>query len=73
MMNSRTSLKHRVDSRRELLEQRLFQIRTNAHAGVRDERTRLREKLSDLDRTLRHGWNRLSNRGANRLERWLSH
>lgn len=68
-MIDKHALRSRVESKRKLLEMRLFQIRVNAHA--KEERNRLQSKLDELDDALKEGWEQLSDKGARKVESWL--
>ena len=71
MMNKTEELKDRVEAKRHELLAKLNELKADARAEAQEQHHRVREKLSELERTLKDGWDKVSNDVAAKLNEWL--
>ena len=71
MMTKMEELKDRVEAKRHELMAKLSELKADARAEAQEQHHRIREKLSELERTLKDGWDKISNDVAAKLNEWL--
>jgi len=71
MMTKMEELKDRVEAKRHELLAKLNELKADARAEAQEQHHRVREKLADLERTLKGGWDKVSNEVAAKLNEWL--
>jgi hypothetical protein len=71
VVNRTEELKHRVLAKKAELQKQLELIKAEAHGSKTDEVERIEKKLTDLNDSLKEGWDNLSEQAVKRLNDWL--
>jgi phage-related protein len=71
MTSHKEELKHRIEAKRKELEAKLQSLQADAHGDAAEKKKQIQQRLSELDQTLRQGWDDLSEDVARRLNEWL--
>ena len=71
MITTADELKDRVEARRHQLMAKLSELKANTRHEAGEARDKIKQGLSDLEDTLRDGWDNVSDAVRTKLNGWL--
>ncbi|MBZ0252772.1 MAG: hypothetical protein K8I02_05470 [Candidatus Methylomirabilis sp.] len=71
-MSQKDELKDRLLAKKKKLEAKLHEARADARKEGRESAKDIEKKLGEIDKTLKEGWDNLSESVMARINKWLS-
>jgi hypothetical protein len=70
-MNKTNELKDRIEAKKHELLARLSELKADTRAEAAEQREKLSAKLSQLEESLKDGWENVSDKVSSKLNEWL--
>lgn len=71
MLTNKDVLKDKVQAKQKALEARLAELKADTHEAATQERQKIDQHLSELQTSIKDGWDNLSERASAKLNTWL--